>query len=248
MTPPSEARSPVESLADEFLARCKRGEKPTIGEYCDRHPALAEEIRDVFEAVLMVEDLKPGTEDASGSYGESVRVNGTRLDQVGDYRILCEIGRGGMGVVYEAEQQALGRRVALKVLPRGIAGNTTAQIRFQREAKAAVRMHHTNIVPVFDVGQDGDHLYYAMQLIRGQGLDLVVDDLKRLRSQSTVASAKGDKAADRSIAASLVAGRFVQENLAAAGPDDPDGTVAYEGSAPEPPQGSWTVGKRCILN
>ena len=232
MSTPSDARSPVELLADEFLARCKRGERPTIREYCDRHPDLAEEIRDVFEAVLMVEDLKPGTGDASGSYGESVRVNGKRLDQVGDYRILCEIGRGGMGVVYEAEQQALGRRVALKLLPRGVAGNATAQIRFQREAKAAARMHHTNIVPVFDVGQDEDHLYYAMQLIRGQGLDLVVDDLKRLRSRSTAAAVKEDRDADRSIAASLVAGRFAQENLAAADPDDPDGTVAYEGSTP----------------
>lgn len=231
MSTPSDARSPVEVLADEFLTRCKRGERPTIGEYCDRYPELAEEIRDVFEAVLMVEDLKPGTGDASGSYGESVRVNGRRLEQVGDYRILSEIGRGGMGVVYEAEQQALGRRVALKVLPRGAAGNATAQVRFQREAKAAARMHHTNIVPVFDVGQDGDHLYYAMQLIRGQGLDQVVDDLKRLRSQST-AEAKEDKAADRSIAASLVAGRFVQENLAAAGPDAAAPTAAYEGSTP----------------
>jgi serine/threonine protein kinase len=232
MSTSSDAPSPVELLADEFLTRCKRGERPTIKEYCDRHPELAEEIRDVFEAVLMVEDLRPGTEDASGSYGESVRVNGKRLEQVGDYGILCEIGRGGMGVVYETEQQALGRRVALKVLPRGIAGNTTAQVRFQREAKAAARMHHTNIVPVFDVGQDGDHLYYAMQLIRGQGLDLVVDDLKRLRAQSTAVPAKEDSAADRSIAASLVAGRFEQENLAATGPDDPDPTAAYEASAP----------------
>ena len=59
----SDERGPVELLADEFLARCKRGEKPTIKEYCDRHPDLADEIRDVFEAVLMVEDLKPGHDD-----------------------------------------------------------------------------------------------------------------------------------------------------------------------------------------
>src|SRR5215469_10040821 len=125
-----------------------------------------------------------------------------------------------MGVVYEAEQQALGRRVALKVLPRASAGDGSAQLRFHREAKAAARMHHTNIVPVFDVGQDGEHLYYAMQLIHGQGLDLVIQDLKRLRAQSAAAPATDDKAAGRSIAASLVAGQFEKENLAPEGEAD----------------------------
>jgi serine/threonine protein kinase len=232
MSSSSQERSPVELLADEFLARCKRGEKPTIKEYCDRHPDLADEIRDVFEAVLMVEDLRPGSDDTSDSSVASVRVAGKRLEHVGDYRIVAEIGRGGMGVVYEAEQQALGRRVALKVLPRTSAGDGSALIRFQREAKAAARMHHTNIVPVFDVGQDGENLYYAMQLIHGQGLDLVIDDLKRLRAQSTAGPAPDGIVAERSIAASLVAGQFEQENLALPGPDDSGATRAYEGSAP----------------
>src|SRR6516162_1003386 len=217
MSSSSDERSPVELLADEFLARCKRGERPTIKEYCDRHPELAGEIRDVFEALLMVEDLRPGTDEDSGSAGESVPVGGKRLQQVGDYLILCEIGRGGMGVVYEAEQQALGRRVALKVLPRTSAGDGSAQLRFQREAKAAARMHHTNIVPVFDVGQDGEHLYYAMQLIHGQGLDLVIEDLKRLRAQSEATPLAPDRREDPSIAASLVAGKFEKENLAPEG-------------------------------
>jgi hypothetical protein len=232
MSSSSDARGLVEVLADEFLARCKRGDKPTIKEYCDRHPELADEIRDVFEAVLMVEDLRPGHDDTAGSCDDFVLGDGKRLQQVGDYRILCEIGRGGMGVVYEAEQQALGRRVALKVLPRTSAADPSAQIRFQREAKAAARMHHTNIVPVFDVGQDGEHLYYAMQLIHGQGLDLVINDLKRLRAQSTAASAADRVAQDQSIAASLVTGQFAKENLAAADPDDPNATEAFEGSAP----------------
>jgi hypothetical protein len=227
MSSSSDPRSPVELLADEFLVRCKRGEKPTIKEYCDRHPDLANEIRDVFEALLMVEDLRPGTDEVSGSAGESVQLGGKRLQQVGDYRILCEIGRGGMGVVYEAEQQALGRRVALKVLPTTSAGDSSAQLRFQREAKAAARMHHTNIVPVFDVGQDGEHLYYAMQLIHGQGLGLVIDDLKRLRAQSTATpGAAADRAAERSIAASLAAGKFERENLAAEGETDSQATAA----------------------
>src|SRR5262249_50335531 len=136
MSSSSNARGPVELLADEFLARLKRGEKLTIKEYCDRHPDLADEIRDVFEALLMVEDLKPGSSDVGGSLDDSVRIAGKRLEQVGDFRILCEIGRGGMGVVYEAEQQALGRRVALKVLPTTSAGDSLAQVRFQREARA----------------------------------------------------------------------------------------------------------------
>src|SRR6516165_365186 len=232
MSASSDERGPVNLLADEFLARCKRGEKPTIKEYCDRRPDLADEIRDVFEALLMVEDLKPDSGDDSGSFGGPAHVDGKRLERIADYRILGEIGRGGMGVVYEAEQQALGRRVALKVLPRTLAGDGSAQLRFQREARAAGRMHHTNIVPVFDVGQDGEHLYYAMQLIHGQGLDLVIEDLKRLRAQSTAVPATDGVAEDRSIAASLVAGRFEKEDLAAVGPDDSGATAAYERSAP----------------
>src|SRR5262249_10115785 len=208
MSSSSDVRGPVELLADEFLLRLKGGEKPTIGEYCAKHPELAEEIRDVFEAVLMVEDLKPGPDEVSGSYGDSVRVDGKRLERVADYRILREIGRGGMGVVYEAEQEALGRRGALKVVPKNLAGDGKALIRFQREAKAAARMHHTNIVPVFDVGQDGEHIFYAMQLIHGQGLDLVINDLKRLRDQSTNAARSANvaenRAAENSIAASLL--------------------------------------------
>ena len=76
-----------------------------------------------------------------------------------------------MGVVYEAEQISLGRRVALKVLPRQVSSDRMVQERFRREARAAARLHHTNIVPVFEVGQDGDVRFYAMQFIQGQGLD-----------------------------------------------------------------------------
>ena len=77
------------------------------------------------------------------------------LERLGDFRILREIGRGGMGVVYEAEQESLGRRVALKVLPGSRPGSTPSKLqRFHREAQAAAQLHHTNIVPVFGVGED----------------------------------------------------------------------------------------------
>jgi len=88
-----------------------------------------------------------------------------------------------MGVVYEAEQVSLGRRVALKVIPRHRAGDQKALERFRREARAAARLHHTNIVPVFETGQDGDVVYYAMQFIDGQGLDTIIEQAAEVRQR-----------------------------------------------------------------
>jgi serine/threonine protein kinase len=101
------------------------------------------------------------------------------LQQLGDFRILREIGRGGMGIVYEAEQVSLGRHVALKVLPAGALEDQRLRLRFQREARAAARLHHTNIVPVFCVGEEGGEHYYVMQYIQGLGLDAVLAELRQ---------------------------------------------------------------------
>jgi tetratricopeptide (TPR) repeat protein len=90
-----------------------------------------------------------------------------RLAFLGNYRILREAGRGAMGVVYEAEHASLGRRVALKVLPPHFAQNSEVLDRFRREARSAASLHHTNIVPVFEVGNEGDAVFYAMQFIDG---------------------------------------------------------------------------------
>src|SRR5262249_19957828 len=92
-------------------------------------------------------------------------------EELGGYRVLREIGRGGMGVVYEAEHVALRRRVALKVLPPGLARDPARLERFRREARAAARLHHTHIVPLFEAGQDRGLCLLAMQLIDGRGLD-----------------------------------------------------------------------------
>ena len=89
-----------------------------------------------------------------------------------------------MGVVYEAEQVSLGRRVALKVLPRQVSQDPKTLARFRREARSAAQLHHTNIVPVFEVGKDGEVSYYAMQFIQGQGLDPVIDELRRLKDRA----------------------------------------------------------------
>jgi serine/threonine protein kinase len=101
------------------------------------------------------------------------------LQRLGDFEIVRELGRGGMGVVYEARQVSLNRKVALKVLGGGLGLTDKAVRRFHREAEAAAKLHHTNIVPVYATGeQDGTH-FYAMELINGPSLDLVIKQLRR---------------------------------------------------------------------
>jgi serine/threonine-protein kinase len=233
-------------LADEQLERYRRGEQPALTEYTQRHPELAEQIRELFSAVVLMEDLRPGTPAPAGGPATSGEVPCQRL---GEYRIVREIGRGGMGVVYEAEQESLGRRVALKVLPPGALANPRQVQRFQQEARAAARLHHSNIVPVFGVGAEGGTHYYVMQYIEGRPLDEVLAELRRLRAQPNPRPAsplenpraggepspqRGD-AFSAAVARSLWEGRF----RAAAEPDrpgagDPDAATHLEGTARPP--------------
>jgi WD40 repeat protein len=174
-------RDPVEELAEEFVARYRRGERPVLVEYTDRFPQWADRIRALFPALVVMENVRPDPAiDPGGRHGERGAAE-SGLKRLGDYRILREVGRGGMGIVYEAEQESLGRHVALKVLPAQALLDPRHLQRFKREARAAARLHHTNIVPVHGVGeQDGMH-YFVMQLIHGQGLDQVLVELTRLR-------------------------------------------------------------------
>ncbi len=135
----------------------------------------------------------------------AVAPDGPRLERLGEYRILREVGRGGMGVVYEAVQESLGRHVALKVLPAAALLSPMYLERFRREAQAAARLHHTNIVPVFGVGEAAGVHFYAMQFIRGEGLDKVLADVRRVRQQSggTVTALR-----EGSVAHGLVTGRL----------------------------------------
>src|SRR5262249_34392763 len=135
----------LDRLAEEFAARFRAGERPSLQEYMDRYPALADDIRDLFPALVEME--QEGAPLGNSPSAPTVPARPSGLEWLGDYRIVSEIGRGGMGVVYEAEQVSLGRRVALKVLPARSVGDVKAQARFRREARAAAKLHHTNIVP-----------------------------------------------------------------------------------------------------
>ena len=177
MADPESMRDPLEVLAAEYIERLRQGESPSIEDYAAQHPELAEEIRDLFPTVAVAEGLK--ARQARLSDGRAT-LGAARPERLGDFRIIREIGRGGMGVVFEAEQESLGRRVAVKVLPRQVLLDEKNLKRFEREARIAANLHHTNIVEVFGVGeQDGFH-YYVMQYIRGVGLDAVIPLLAKL--------------------------------------------------------------------
>jgi eukaryotic-like serine/threonine-protein kinase len=163
-TPPEEYEVEFGRIADEFAACLRRGEHPDVDDYVRRHPHIADLIR---EGLPLVEALSP-----SGT--ARIKRPAALPERLGEYRVLRLIGRGGMAAVYEAEQPALGRRVALKVLAGSVAGDDSAVERFRREARAAALLHHSNIVPVFGVGRDGEANFFAMQLILGRSLQEII--------------------------------------------------------------------------
>ncbi|MDP6544576.1 MAG: serine/threonine-protein kinase [Phycisphaerae bacterium] len=174
MSDPNTQRDPLEVLAEEFTERQRAGQSPSVSEYAREYPELADRIREIFPAIAAVEQLKARNERASGGRAS---LGPIRLERLGDFRIIRELGRGGMGIVYEAEQESLARRVAIKVLPRQALLEANQLERFQREARVAAGLHHTNIVQVLGVGEhDGFH-YYVMQLVEGVALDDVVSHL-----------------------------------------------------------------------
>src|SRR5262245_47174599 len=184
MSEDSSTTDPVGRLAESFVARYRRGERPALSEYTSRYPELADRIREVFPMMVLIEEAGSGgdacSEASGGAAAGSLGEAREGPDRIAGYRILREVGRGGMGVVYEAEQEALGRRVALKVLVGSRLHDPKLILRFHREAKAAARLHHTNIVPVFGVGEDEGVHYYVMQFIQGLGLDMVLEEVRRI--------------------------------------------------------------------
>src|SRR5439155_23478501 len=161
-------------LADDFTARLERGERPAIEEYIQRHPQHAGVIRNLFTSLEFMRLTAPASSGMGAPSSRDIEPGAP----LGDYRLIREIGRGGMGIVYEAEQLSLARRVALKVLPFAAALDARQLQRFKNEAQAAAHLHHTNIVPVYGVGCARGVHYYAMQYIEGQTLAALIQELR----------------------------------------------------------------------
>jgi serine/threonine protein kinase/tetratricopeptide (TPR) repeat protein len=172
LTPAQEEQ--LAGVLDEYLVSLERGVPLPLEDIVARHPDLADPLRtyaDSLQFLCLATDQfargRPAVPPAHG--GERV---------LGDYRLIREIGRGGMGVVYEAEQLSLGRRVALKVLPFAALMDDKQLTRFANEARAAAQLNHPHIVPVFGVGNARGVHYYSMQLVNGRALDRVIQELR----------------------------------------------------------------------
>ncbi len=172
-TPADSVESLVANVVDEYRARRARGEDPDPKEYAARHPAAAGILRRVLAAVRIT--TPPSAGDGHGSDPASEPPSAEEpLGELGDYRIVREVGRGGMGVVYDAEQVSLRRRVALKVLPFASVMDPRHLQRFKSEALAAAALDHPHIVKVYGVGCERGVHYIAFQFVDGQTLaDLI---------------------------------------------------------------------------
>ena len=220
-------------VVDQYLRQMANGEQPDVEQYAVDHPEIASLIREAFPVLKVVND----------SLGESKRGDGLNLSgskQLGDFRLLHPLGSGGMGVVYEAEQISMGRHVALKILPMAGALQQKQLLRFRNEVRAAAMLDHRHIVSVYSIGEERGVHFYAMQLIRGQSLAEVIQELRVVRdgdgvlggnsihqviseSESRAGGAKGSGkgSADQPT-----------EDSARPKPPDPNGTVADGSSKP----------------
>ena len=183
-----EAEERLTRILEKCVEEMEQGSPPDVEQLAAAHPDLAEPLKAHLASVRLLHQM--GAEMAPlGDRPFSGPEFGTK--QLGDFSILREIGRGGMGIVYEARQLSLDRRVAVKVLPFAAVLDQKQIERFKSEARAAAQLHHPNIVPVFSVGCERGVHYYAMQYVDGQSLDVVI---RQLRCVESPADSSGENA------------------------------------------------------
>lgn len=176
------------ALAGQLADRLRAGETIDVEELARRHPELAAELRELWATMVVTECVAAGANELSGQRGPAPALDATGRTlpframprgaseptrepaAIGDYELLEELGRGGMGVVYRAEQKSLGRVVALKTILRGAAPSPTDLARFRTEAEAAAGLNHPAIVPIYEVGDDHGQAYFTMKYVAGETL------------------------------------------------------------------------------
>jgi serine/threonine protein kinase len=165
MPPSLDSAAELASILDRYMAELRAGRAPARQQLCEAYPELASQLEACLAGIEFIHRATGPATDTPTTLGE--------------FRIIRELGRGGMGVVYEAEQSSLRRHVALKVLRFGVVADQDAMNRFRREAETVARLHHTNIVPIFAVGCEHGVHYYAMQFIEGRSLADVLAESQR---------------------------------------------------------------------
>jgi serine/threonine protein kinase/tetratricopeptide (TPR) repeat protein len=182
-------RDRLVEILERYLSGLEDGTPPDQKVILEAHPDLADELKPYLESLRLLDGATRALRApklAATEDGRDPSMSGPR--EIGDYRIVREIGRGGMGIVYEAHQQSLNRRVALKILPFAAVLNQRQIARFRNEAQAAAQLHHPHIVPVFAVGQEKGVYYYAMQYIEGQSLEQAIAEMRPHGQKSTTTS------------------------------------------------------------
>jgi len=161
----------LDTLITRFLDDLRAGRSPSVEGLAQRHPMLAEQLRELLPMVAAMEQLKSSQEMTPRKVAIP---KDFRLERLGDCRMLREIGRGGMGIVYEAEQGPTKRHVAVKVLPWRSDGSSQWRAHFEREARTAASLHHPHIVPVYHYDEEDGWSYYVMHLVEGIGIDEII--------------------------------------------------------------------------
>ena len=166
-------------ILEDYLADLERGNAPNRQAILAAHPDLSAELVPYLDQLCSLQNAAGVIRRANADTNLVARLPAAYTGQIGDYRIIREIGRGGMGIVYEAHQVSLNRQVALKILPFAAVLDQRQIARFRNEAQAAAQLHHPNIVPVFAVGQEQGVYYYAMQYIAGQSLEQAIGQMRQ---------------------------------------------------------------------